>query len=326
MRQVRTLRERLAFRNNEYFVLTSIIVAVLLLMWALNPQRFFQAGNLQSMAFQLPELGLLSLGMMVIMVTGGINLAVVSTANLAGIVAALVMQNGEGGGAIVLAVGAALLVSLVVGVVNGALVAWVGVSPILATLGMMTLLNGISIVLTKGYVISGFPAAFQWIGNGYVVGIPAPLILFVVAAFILAVVLGRTAYGFELYMLGTNETATRFSGIDVNMVLIRSYAISGILSGLAALIMISRFNSAKSDYGQSYLLVTVLAAVLGGTSVYGGFGTVLGLVLALVILQIVSSGLNLLQVNAFLTRAIWGAILAAVMIVNHYRTRANTRA
>lgn len=308
-------------RDNENLVLILIIVGVLLLMWALNPARFFQRGNLQSMAFQLPELGLLSLGMMIIMVTGGINLAVVSTANLAGIVAALIMQANPSGGGILLAIVGALVVAAIVGAANGVLVAWIGVSPILATLGMMTLLNGISIVLTKGYVISGFPAVFQWIGNGVFLGVPAPMLLFILVAIGLGVIMNRSAFGFEIYMLGTNETATRFSGINVNLVLLKSYVLSGILSGLAALVMISRFNSAKSDYGQSYLLVTVLAAVLGGTSVYGGFGKASGLVLSLVILQIVSSGLNLLQVNAFMTRAIWGMILAGVMIVGFYRNK-----
>ncbi len=326
MSRIKDLQSRANLKNNEFVVLFLIIIGVLLLMWALNPSRFFQRGNLQSMAFQMPELGLLSLGMMIIMVTGGINLAVVSTANLAGIVAALVMQSSGGNGAMIpVAIVAALAVAAVVGLANGALVAWVGVSPILATLGMMTLLNGISIVLTKGYVISGFPDAFQWIGNGVVLGIPAPMVLFLLTAVGIGTLMNRSAFGFELYMLGTNETATRFSGINVNRVLIQSYVLSGLLSGLAALVMISRFNSAKSDYGQSYLLVTVLASVLGGTSVYGGFGRALGLVLALVILQIVSSGLNLLQVNAFMTRAIWGLILAGVMIVNYYRSRARIR-
>lgn len=329
------MREGKRFRwlQNEYALLSIIIVVVLALMAVLNPVRFFRIGNLQSMAFQLPELGLLSLGMMVIMLTGGINLSIIATANLSGILAALVLTRlappetfaGAGAGIALLAVAVGLAAGLVVGLANGALVAYVGVSPILATLGMMTLLEGVTIVITKGYVISGFPAAFQFIGNGTILGVPFPLLIFAAIAVLTGIVMERTPYGLEVYMLGTNETATKYSAVNTPAVLIKSYVISGLLSAVAAMIMISRFNSAKSDYGESYLLITVLAAVLGGTSVYGGFGKVAGLVLALVILQIVSSGLNLLQVNAFLTRAIWGLILASVMIGQYYRTRAALR-
>jgi len=302
----------------ELATLGTILVFTFALMWCLNPERFMRTSNIQSMAFQLPELGLLSLAMMVTMVAGGINLSIVSTANLAGIAAALVMQSGQSSPAasVALALLAAIAVSALIGFANGLLIAFVEVPAILATLGMMTLLNGISIVLTRGYVISGFPDGFKFIGNGLVAGVPMPILVFIAAAAAVALLLARTAFGFELYMVGTNPVATQYAGVDNRKVLLKTYVLSGVLCGLAAVIMISRFNSAKSDYGASYLLVTVLAAVLGGTSVYGGFGKVSGLVLSLVILQLLSSGLNLLQANAFLTRAIWGAVLVLVMVVN----------
>ena len=327
------LKKRINWIQNEFAMLSIIILVVLLLMGVLNPLRFFRLYNLQSMAFQLPELGLLSLGMMVIMLTGGINLSLIASANLSGILMALVLNRlappetfiGSGSGIVLLVILVGLAAGVAVGLANGALVAYVGVSPILATLGMMTLLNGVNILITKGYVISGFPPAFQFIGNGKALGIPFPMIIFALIAIVVGIVMKRTPYGLEVYMLGTNETATRYSAVNVPKVLMKSYVISGLLSATAAIVMISRFNSAKSDYGESYLLVTILAAILGGTNVYGGFGKVTGLVLALVILQIISSGLNLLQVNAFITRAIWGMILAAVMIGQYYRIRAASR-
>ena len=326
-------KKRINWIQNEFALLSIIILIVLLLMGILNPTRFFRIYNLQSMAFQLPELGLLSLGMMVIMLTGGINLSIIASANLSGILMALMLNRlappeiftGMGTGITLLVILVGLAAGVVVGLANGALVAYVGVSPILATLGMMTLLSGVNILITKGYVISGFPPAFQFIGNGKVMGFPFPMIIFALIAVTVGIIMKRTPYGFEVYMLGTNETATRYSAVNVPKVLMKSYVLSGLLSATAAIVMISRFNSAKSDYGESYLLVTILAAILGGTSVYGGFGKVTGLVLALVILQIISSGLNLLQVNAFITRAIWGMILAAVMIGQYYRIRAASR-
>jgi simple sugar transport system permease protein len=309
--------------HRDLLALAGILLATFLLMWALNPARFLALNNIKSMAFQMPELGFLSLAMMVTMVTGGINLSIIATANLSGIAAALAMKAAEAHGAgafavVAAALLAALAVSLLIGLVNGCLIAFVEVSPILATLGVMTLLNGISILLTKGYVISEFPEGFRYVGNGLFLGLPVPIILFALAAAATSLALSRTAFGFELYMVGTNPVATRFAGVDNRRVLLKTYLLSGALCGLAAIVMISRFNSAKSDYGASYLLITVLAAVLGGTSVFGGFGKVLGLVLALVTLQLLSSGLNLLQANAFLTRAIWGLVLILVTVINSY--------
>lgn len=320
-------------RHSGGVVLVGIMVFVFILMCILSPTRFLRPGNLQSMAFQLPELGLLSLAMMVIMINGGINLSIVSTANLSGITAALIMTTllpeGAGGAGtvpvIALAIIVALVVALLVGAGNGLLVAYLDMSPILSTLGTMTLLNGVSILLTKGYVISGFPDVYTYLGNGLLLGIPFPIILFALAALGLALVLGRTAFGFDLYMIGTNPVASLFSGINNRLMLMKSYILSGLLSGVAGIIMSSRFNSAKSDYGSSYLLVTVLAAVLGGTSSTGGYGKVSGMVLALVILQFVSSGLNLLQANAFLTRALWGVILIVVMVAGHYSRKGSGR-
>ena len=133
----------------------------------------------------------------------------------------------------------------------------------------------------------------------------------------MGLILNHTRLGVNIYMIGSNPIACFFAGVNNTAVLLKTYLISGLYSGLAAIIMISRFNSAKADYGESYLLMTVLASVLGGTSAAGGFGKVSGLVIALIILQIVSSGLNLLRVSNFLTIAIWGIILILVMVINY---------
>jgi simple sugar transport system permease protein len=266
---------------------------------------------------------------MVTMLTGGINLSIIASANLTGIVVAMIltglvtpdMSAAATGLIVLLAISAGLAVAALVGLLNGFLIARVEVSPILATLGTMILLNGLAIVLTRGYVISGFPPALLFIGNGLVLGIPMPMIIFLLCAGLMALILNRTPLGLNIYTIGSNPTACLFAGVDNARVLMRTYLISGLYAGVAALIMIARFNSAKADYGASYLLMTVLASVLGGTSAAGGFGKVSGLVLALAILQVVSSGLNLLQVSAFMTIAIWGAILILVMVVGHLSAR-----
>lgn len=313
------------YKLSENLILLLALIAIILLMGGFNGAQFFQARNIQSMAFQLPELGILSLAMMITMLTAGINLSIVASANLTSIIIALILSHfmgpemSEGGSfhIVLLAIGGGLLVSTLIGLLNGFLIASLEVSPILATLGTMILLKGVSIVLTKGYVISGFPPFIRFIGNGQLLGIPMPMIVFILCAAFMALILSRTRLGVNVYMLGSNATACHYSGIDNRKVLLKTYLISGIYAGIAAIIMMSRFNSSKADYGESYLLMTVLASVLGGVSASGGFGKVSGLVIALAILQVVSNGLNLLRVSNFLTIAIWGIILILVMVANY---------
>ena len=314
-------------------ILSIALISVILLMVGLGGTQFFRLGNIQTMAFQMPVLGILSLAMMVTMLTAGINLSIIASANLTSIIVALVlshyitpeMSGAASSGIVLLAIAAGLIVSALIGLLNGFLIANLEVSPILATLGTMILLKGIAIVVTKGYVISGFPPLLLFLGNGQVFGIPMPMILFILCAATMGLLLNHTRLGVNIYMLGSNATACLFSGVNNRKVLIKTYLISGIYAGIAAIIMMSRFNSAKADYGESYLLMTVLAAVLGGTSAAGGFGKVSGLVIALLILQVVSNGLNLLRVNNFLTIAIWGIILILVMAANHLSKKAQLK-
>ena len=266
-------------KNREVAILPVVLIVVLLLMSVLAPDKFLRGGNIQSMAFQLPELGLFSLAMMITLLTGGINLSVITTANLSGIVTALILTSFSDpeatGGVAALVIGLAiilgLLCSLLLGLINGFLIAYVDVSPILATLGTMTLYDGLAIAITKGYVISNFPKSFLFIGNGTLLGIPVSLLIFIVCAAIMSVVLTRKPYGMGVYMFGSNEIAAEFSGINRKSLLLKTYLVSGFLSGIASIIMTARFNSANAGYGASYLLVTVLIAVLGGINPFGGF-------------------------------------------------------
>ena len=301
------------------FILAAAIAAAFLLFALLAGEAMLSPAALRSMAFQMPELGILSLAMMVTLLSGGINLSVIATANLSALAMAAVLTGWPAPDTTLpwllwqaAAIAAGLLVAGAAGLLNGLLVARLGVSPILATLGTMTLIKGIALGLTRGEVLSGFPEPILFLGNGTVAGIPAALLIFAVAAIVLSIVLGRTPFGGAVTLIGSNPEAARFSGIDVAGILLRVHLLSGLLAGLAALVMMARFNSANAAYGESYLLVTILAAVLGGINPMGGFGKVGGLVLALVLLQVVSTGFNLLDLSAFLTLAIWGALLLAV--------------
>jgi simple sugar transport system permease protein len=312
--------------HRDLIALTAVLFGVAAVMLLLNPERFLTPNNLRSMAFQLPEIGILTLAMMVAMLHGGINLAAVGTANLTAIITALVVHavmpaQGNEWVAAVLGLGAGFAASLLVGFVNGILVGYIGVSSILATLGTMTLVSGVCVVITGGSTISRLPAPILAIGNGVFFGIPVPLFIFLLCGAGLSLILSRTVFGFSLYMLGTNSEATRFAGINNPRTLLGVYLLSSFLASIAGVIMMARFNSAKADYGQSYLLVTILAAVLGGTSATGGYGKVIGVIFAIIMLQMLASGLNLLGVDPFFAIAMWGAILLFVMTLNHFLRR-----
>ncbi len=312
-------------RLSELSVLFIVLVVILMLMWVLNGSNFMHFGNFQSMAFQMPELGLLSMAMMITMLTSGINLSIIASANLSGIVMATILTqtvpaDATGAGAagmVIVAILAGLAVSALIGLLNGFLIAVLAISPILATLGTMIMGSGLAVVITRGYVLSGLPPAMLWIGNGLILGIPVPILVFAACALIMALLLRQTPLGMRIYLIGSNPTACFYSGVNNRSVLMRTYLISGLYAGIAAVVMISRFNSAKADYGESYLLLTVLASVLGGVSASGGFGRVSGLVLSLIILQFISSGLNLMGVSNFLTISLWGIILIFVMVVKY---------
>ena len=293
--------------------LATLLVVLVVLFAGLLGSRLFNDGAVRSMAFQLPELGLLSLAMMIPLLSGGLDLSIIATANLSALAAAYVFTHSGGGVMFdMAAVLSAFAVAGAIGLLNGAVIATLGVSPILATLGTMTMVKGIAVGLTHGGVISGFPPFMTFIGNGSIAGIPVVLIVFALVAVPVSVLLTRTPFGNIVAMLGSNQQAVRYSGIDTRRVLLKVYLLSATLSAVAGLLMMARFNSANAAYGESYLLITILAAVLGGVDPAGGFGRVSGLVLSLVVLQLVSTAANLLGISQFLDLALWGAILLGV--------------
>lgn len=306
-------------RNIIYLLV--IMAAILLLQGMFNAGAFFSVSNFQSMTSQMPLLGMLALAMSVCMLTGGINLSIIATTNACGLVMASVMAMSTGDGAMLLpALLAGLVTAVIIGLINGFLIAFVGVSPILATLGMMTLINGLNVLISGGTVISGFPPSLLWLGNGTLLGIPMPLILFLLFAFLLWGLLEYTPLGRTVYLMGSNEKATRFSGLNTQKTIMAVYVISSVLCWVAAIIMMAKFNSAKAGYGESYLLIAILASVLGGVNPDGGFGRIIGIVLALFVLQMLESGLNLLGVSSYLIMALWGGILILFIALQKARS------
>ena len=312
------------WRQAPEFRLAIIAVVVFALMGILSPERFLSEQNLTSMAFQFPEFAILALAITLVMMTGGIDLSVVGIANLSAVVAALILTEFAGPDLplqasllwLGFALGASLLIGAIVGLLNGTLVAFLGLPPILATLGSGLVFTGFAIALTGGSAVMGFPEVVAWIGNSQVLGLPTPLLIFILLAVALHFLMTRTAFGIRISMFGTNPLAALYAAVDVKGILLKVYMLSGLFASVAGMVIMSRANSAKADYGSSYLLLSVLIAVLGGVNPYGGYGRVVGVVLAVLSMQFLSSGLNMLQVSNFARELIWGALLLFVMTTN----------
>jgi simple sugar transport system permease protein len=268
----------------------------------------------------------MSLGIMLCMITGGIDLSVVGVANLTSISVAILLKAIAGADNVLPVYGiptailAGILIGGLAGAFNGVLVTKVRIPPILATLGTLELFTGIAIVFTKGKAVSGIPIEYAHTAAGKLFGIiPTQLVFFVTMAVILQFLLTRTTYGTKIYMLGTNMTAAKFSGLNTGVLLIKTYLLSGICAAMGGLVMLANYNSARADYGTVYTLQCILIVVLGGVSPTGGKGKLGGVVLAICVLQMFSSGLNRFpQISSFYIPLIWGGVLLLVMVLNYF--------
>jgi simple sugar transport system permease protein len=314
-------------KNNGNTVrLLLLMIGVFVLMSVLRPRQFPTWNNISSMSVQFPEFGLLCIAMALTMITGGNDLAIVAETNLSSIIAAKIMtgyikpemSGAETMSVIIVVVVLALCIGLVCGLINGLLISKVGISPILTTLGTMQAYTGISVILTHGTAVVKFPEAFLKLGNGKLAGIPVPLIIFSIISLCVAFLIGSTRFGIRVFMFGANPTAAKFSGIKNSRIQTSVYMISGMLAAVAGLIIMSRTNSAKADYGQSYILQTILVSVMGGVNPSGGKGKILTIVIAVITLQFISSGFNMLRLNSYLKNLVWGLLLLVIIISNYY--------
>ena len=302
--------------------LMTITLGTLLIFSILSPNIFFSPNNFKSMSYQVPEIAILSIAVMLSMLTGGIDLSIVSISNAAALVAAYVMRSkSDTTGTeslmwIIIACVLGIIVGLLAGGINSILSAKLDVTPSLATLATMTLFNGIAIGMTNGVSVSGLPESFMRVGNGTFFGIPTPFVLMIIIAGAVGLWINKTTLGLKIFLVGTNRKAAQYSVMGDRKVIAWVYLVSGLLSALAGLIIASRTSAASPDFGSSYILLAIVIVVLGGVNPMGGFGTVTGVILATVVLQMVSSGFNALRFSQFLYLAAQGGVLIFVMILN----------
>lgn len=283
-----------------------IFLIVLFVVLSFSSPYFFTIGNLTTVLRQVAVVGIITVSMTMIILTGGIDLSVGSMLGLCAVILAKLMVQGTN---MILAIIITLVVGTILGLFNGFLINEINISPLISTLGTMTIFSGATYILTGGEGIFGFPSQFSFIGQGYVWNVPVPIIILVFVYAFGFFVLNNTRYGRYLYGIGANEKASILSGVNVKKVKYIAYAMSGLLSSLASVVMLSRVNSALPNLGSGLEFDVVTAVVLGGISVNGGEGKLQGVVIGLLIIAILSNGMVLLGVGNYFQTVVKGLVL-----------------
>ncbi|WP_173645594.1 ABC transporter permease [Brevibacillus laterosporus] len=286
---------------------------LLVIILSIVSSDFLTVSNIFNVLRQVSINALIAFGMTFVILTGGIDLSVGSTLALSSVLSAGLMASG---GDPFLAIVVGLLAGLVMGAFNGILVAKGNVAPFIATLATMTVFRGLTLVYTEGKPITGLPDSFGLVGKSFFLQIPMPVIWMLLSFVALYFILKHTTFGRHVYALGSNEEATRLSGISTTKVKIWVYSISGLFASLAGIILTSRLNSAQPTAGTSYELDAIAAVVLGGTSLSGGKGWIVGTLIGAMIIGVLNNGLNLLNVSSFYQLVAKGAVILIAVLLD----------
>lgn len=301
-----------------------ILILMCLILSILSP-AFLSMGNMLNIIRQIAVIGLIAFGVTMCIITTGIDLSSGSVLALSAVVAASLAQQPDWAARmypnlpalpVIVPILAGLGVGALCGFVNGSLIAKTGIPPFIATLGMMTAARGMALLYAQGRPISTLTADYNFIGQGVVMGIPFPVIILLIMAFISRVLLKHTKFGKYTYAIGGNENAAIVSGVNINKYKILIYTYAGMLSGLAGVVLSSRISSGQPGLGQSYELDAIASAVIGGTSLSGGIGTIPGTIVGALIIGVMNNGLTLLNVQAYTQLIVKGVIIVGAVILD----------
>ncbi|HEL1182280.1 TPA: ribose ABC transporter permease [Streptococcus equi subsp. zooepidemicus] len=300
--------------------LTTLIalVGLMIVITIINPS-FLITNNLLNLLLQVTANGFIAFGMTFVILTGGIDLSVGSSLALSSALAAGLIGGGL---PVPVAIVLAICLGGLFGMLNGLLIAYGKLAPFIVTLATMTIFRGATLVYTNGNpVTKGLSDSFlfQFLGQGYIVGIPFPVILMFLVFVILAILLHKTAFGKAVYALGGNEKAAYISGIKLNKVKIIIYTISGMMASLSGLIITSRLSSAQPTAGASYEMDAIAAVVLGGTSLSGGKGRIWGTLIGALIIGVLNNGLNIIGVSAFWQQVVKGIVILIAVLLDRFK-------
>ena len=293
-------------------LLAIILVIALAGLQSVN-ERFLTLDNLLNQGRLMTEVGLIALPMTFVIITGGIDLSVGAIVGLCAIMLGYSWKNW--GFPLPIAVIFALGVGALAGFLNGLVITRVKVPPLIVTIASLALYRGLAEGISKAHSVRGYPEEFYFLGQGEIFGVPAQLGILIVLTVIFGVALDRTAFGRTLYAIGSNETAARFSALNVDRAKLVVFTLSGLASGVAAWVLVSRVTTTRSDMGIGYELDVIAAVVLGGTSIFGGVGTIWGTVIGLVMIQLLKNGLALTGVKGDATIMVIGVVLIASTLI-----------
>lgn len=310
------------FADADLFRLIVVTICIFALMAALKPAKYLTVANFSSMTIQLPEIGLYTLALTLVLITGQTDISVVNIGNLAALAGVAIMKipvdKGISGAGIwlyvLLALIAMLAVGAICGAINGFTVTYFGVPTMLVTMATSSIFRGLATGITKGEALTGIPEEFLWFGSNTVFGISYAFFLLIIVFAAVAFLINKTKYGIELRFIGSNIKASEYAGIKVNKVLMQTYILTGVISAIAAFEILARTNTARYDYGSSYINQALIAAVLGATDPNGGYVRMSCLALGLASVQFLSSGFNFLRFNGNAKLMAWGGLLVLVIV------------
>ncbi len=318
------LAERNARRAPKWLTRHETLLALILIVALIGlgefNSRFLTVENLLNQGRLMTEIGLIALPMTFIIITGGIDLSVGAIVGLSAVMLGYSWKNF--GFPLPLAIVFALAVGGLAGFVNGFVITRVKVPPLIMTIATLALYRGLAEGISQARSVRGYPEWFYVLGQGEVFGVPTQLLILIVLIVIAGVALDRTTFGRSLYAIGSNETAARYSALDVDRTKLVIYTLSGLASGLAAIVLVSRVTTTRMDMGMGYELDAIAAVVLGGTSIFGGAGTIWGTVIGLVMIQLLKNGLALTGVKGDATIVVIGvALILSVLIASSLQRR-----
>ncbi len=303
--------------------LLAVLLVLVLIVLAFQSDKFFTVSNLLNQGRLMTETGLIAIAMTFIIATGGIDLSVGSILGLTAILTGVFWQNL--GLPLPLAAAAAIAVGTFAGYVNGLIITRFRVPPLIATLATLALYRGLAEGISQARSVRGYPEWFYVLGQGEVLGVPTQLWILALAAVLASIILAYTRWGRTTYAIGSNEVAARFSGLSVEGTKLALYTASGFAAALAAVIFVSRVSTTRSDMGTGIELDAITAVVLGGTSIFGGRGTIVGTIIGLCLIQALKNGLSLAGVKGDGTIMLIGAVLILAILASNLFERSGTR-
>ncbi|CAM5480167.1 Ribose import permease protein RbsC [Mycolicibacterium aubagnense] len=301
----------------------ALLLVVVLIVLSFQSDRFFTVSNLLNQGRLMTEIGLIAIAMTFVIATGGIDLSVGSILGLTAILTGVFWQNV--GLPLPVAAGAAIAVGTFAGFVNGLIITRFTVPPLIATLATLALYRGLAEGISQARSVRGYPDWFYVLGQGEVLGVPTQLWILAAAAIIASVILAYTRWGRTVYAIGSNEVASRFSGLSVEKTKLALYTASGFAAAVAGVIFVSRVSTTRSDMGTGIELDAITAVVLGGTSIFGGRGTIAGTMIGLCLIQALKNGLSLAGVKGDGTIMLIGAVLILAILASNLFERSGTR-